>query len=39
MIWNTKEKYIGNWKQDIIVGKGTLYYPDGKIKEIENWYT
>ena len=38
-IWEGGKYYIGQFKNDFANGKGTLYYPNGKIKILceGNW--
>ena len=36
-IWENGEYYIGENKNGLKNGKGTLYYANGKIKQKGNW--
>ena len=34
-VWEDGRRYIGEWKKGDVTGKGTMYYPDGRIYEGE----
>ena len=36
-IWEDGSHYIGQWKDDLRNGKGTLYYQNGKINYDGDW--
>ena len=36
-IWEDGKYYIGQWKNDLFHGKGTMYYSNGKIKYEGDW--
>ena len=36
-IWENGNYYIGQWKNSLRNGKGTMYYSNGKIKHEGDW--